>query len=353
MSAGRRTSLASLAGGKVEDVPGRSDPTLLRVPITQLVPTRFNPRTNFGTPDELADFGESLKRRQLQPAVVVSRARYLKLWPDEADAVGSATYVIANGERRYRGAREAGLTHLIVVLTEEVANSRADFLDAVLSENIDRKNFDPIEEAHAVDMMVRECGTASAAATRYGRTEAWVSQRRALLRLAPEVQDMVRTGDIPVREARQLAGLPADQQATAWEDRSQQRTEEKAKPRPKRLRSVPTPAPEQQLEQEPVTTPALPPLASPTGQQPAVTAAKTPERTRTGQDSGTPSVAPPAKAPDDMLPPQAAADPEPACSHPRLPWDDPVKFMALARHKMAPDNFQILAELFAQVIATR
>jgi ParB family chromosome partitioning protein len=353
MAAGRRTSLASLAGGKVEDVPGRSDPTLLRVPVTQLVPTRFNPRTNFGTEEELAEFGESLKRRQLQPAVVVSRARYLKLWPDEADAVGSATYVIANGERRYRGAREAGLTHLIVVLTEEVANSRADFLDAVLSENIDRKNFDPMEEAHAVDMMVRECGTAAAAATRYGRTEAWVSQRRALLRLAPEVQGMVRTGDIPVREARQLAGLPADQQAAVWQDRVQQRTEEKAKPKAKRaLRSAPDPAPESAgPEPEPVSR--TEPLES-ERQSVVFTAVKSPPWTGNGQGGGTPSVVPQAKAPDDVRLPSPADAPEPVVSQPKpMPWHDPEQVLAIARQKMAPDDFDRLLGLAAGLANVR
>lgn len=158
MAAGRRTSLASLAGQKVDDVPGKSDPLLLTLPLSQLVPTRFNPRRNFGTAAELEEFGLKLKKRQLQPAVVVSRAAYLKLWPEEAESVGVASYVIANGERRLRASFAVGLTTLNVVHNEDVAKSRADFLDAVLSENIDREDLDPIERAIGIETMVEQLG---------------------------------------------------------------------------------------------------------------------------------------------------------------------------------------------------
>ncbi|MDX3283699.1 hypothetical protein PV435_46730, partial [Streptomyces scabiei] len=78
---GRRTSLATLAGAPVDTVPGQSEPLLMALPLGKVVPTRFNPRRRFGTEEELKEFGQKLAKRQLQPAVVVSRAGYLKLWP--------------------------------------------------------------------------------------------------------------------------------------------------------------------------------------------------------------------------------------------------------------------------------
>jgi hypothetical protein len=80
----------------------------------------------------------------------------------------------------------------------------------------DRKSLDPIEEAHAVEEMVTACGSAAKAAERFGRHESWVSQRRALLRLTPELQDSVRSGELPVRIARSVAALPAGEQEAAW-----------------------------------------------------------------------------------------------------------------------------------------
>ncbi|MET9819765.1 ParB/RepB/Spo0J family partition protein [Streptomyces sp. NPDC006355] len=224
---GRRTSLASLAGAKVEDVPGRSDAVLLSLPLDKLHCTRFNPRRNFGTEDELREFGEKLKKEQLQPAVVVSRSAYLKLWPDEAERVGAATYVIVNGERRYRASKLIGLSVIEVVHREDVAKSKADFLDAVQSENNDRKDLDPIERAIAIENMVTELDGADQVAAYYNKTKGWVSQQRKLLKLTPQLQDLVSCGEMPVRVARDIAGLPHQAQAAAWQDELDRRRLEK------------------------------------------------------------------------------------------------------------------------------
>ncbi|PVC80567.1 hypothetical protein DBP19_36125 [Streptomyces sp. CS090A] len=248
--AGRRTKLASLAGQKVDEVPGQSDPLLLTLPLATLVPTRFNPRRNFGTEDDLKAFGLVLKHRQLQPAVIVSRTAYLKLWPDEEPNVGNAQYVIANGERRYRGSLAAGLTTLNVVHNEDVAKTRADFLDAILSENNDRKDLDPIEQALGIETMVAELGGADQVAQHYGKTKGWVSQQRKLLKLTPELQDLVSTREMPVRVARDIAGLPAGEQAAAWAAETARRQE--PKPAAQR-RTKPAAAPGRKaVEAEPV-----------------------------------------------------------------------------------------------------
>jgi ParB family chromosome partitioning protein len=243
--AGRRTSLASLAAQKVDDVPGRSDPLLLTLPLSVLVPTRFNPRRNFGTDEDLKAFGLVLKRRQLQPAVVVSRSAYLSLWPDEDENVGSAQYVIANGERRYRGSLAAGLTTLDVVHNEGVAKTRADFLDAILSENNDREDLDPIERALGIETMVTELGGADQVAEHYGKSKGWVSQQRKLLKLTPELQALVSSGELPIRVGRDIAGLPEGEQAAAWAGETTRRQETKAQPRvrakPKELPPPPEP----------------------------------------------------------------------------------------------------------------
>ncbi|WP_432185424.1 ParB N-terminal domain-containing protein [Streptomyces tendae] len=225
--AGRRTSLAALAGAKVDDVPGRSDPVLLSLPLDKLHCTRFNPRRNFGTDEDLRDFGEKLKKEQLQPAVVVSRAGYLKLWPDEAERVGTASYVIANGERRYRASRLVGRGKLEVVHREDVAASRASFLDAVQSENNDRQDLDPIERAIAIETMVTELGGADKVAAYYSKTKGWVSQQRKLLKLTAELQNLVSAGDMPIRVARDIAGLPEHVQAEAWQEHVERRRLEK------------------------------------------------------------------------------------------------------------------------------
>jgi ParB family chromosome partitioning protein len=316
---GRRTSLASLAESKVEEVPGHSAPTLVRLRPAQIAATPLNPRHSFGTEEELAELGESIRVRQLQPVVVVSRAAYLKLWPEHHEQIGDAAYILVNGERRYRAALHTKVERLDALHREEVADSRAAFLDALLTENLDRKNFDPIEEAHAVEAMVVECGSATAAAAQFRRHKAWVSQRRALLKLAPHLQDKVRSGELPVRIARSIANLAHDKQEAAWQGvrdqeaaAARQRGQQRADEPSRRSNEVPGPRPE-------LTTKALP----------------------SGAEKGAFSPAP-SHQPSSAKPGQSAPQ---AQSVAALPWDSPESLATLIRQHLAPEGIIRLVDL--------
>lgn len=192
----------------------RADGRLLRVPLARLAPNLVNPRKDFGTEDDLTDFGKSLRRRQNQPCPVVSRSAYLKLWPNHAEKVGSVDYVLVSGERRYRGATAVGMVALNCVVNDEVAQDRKTFMEAVVSENVDRQNFDPVEEAYAVQALVAEFGSNRAVAQHFERVDGWVTQRVLLTHLAREVQDLVRKKEIPLEAARTLGKQARDNE---WE----------------------------------------------------------------------------------------------------------------------------------------
>ena len=360
--AGRRTSLASLAGQKVDDVPGKSDPLLLTLPLEKLVPTRFNPRRNFGSEEDLKEFGLKLKKRQLQPAVVVSRSAYLKLWPEEEESVGETPYVIANGERRFRGSRAAGLTTLNVVHNEDVAKSRADFLDAVLAENNDREDLDPIERALGIETMVTELGGADKVAAHYDKTKGWVSQQRKLLKLTPVLQDLVSKGDLPIRVARDIAGLPAAEQAAAWKEEQQRRAAVQAGSRPRKAKAQIDNAPAKQAQTEELEAGEK---AAPSSERfTAVNRSDTPESAKTAESqvpavpsqatAGTPASSGGGRAaglgvngvdaPAGSLVPPAAADADTsekdkAGQPKRLPYDNPFYIVQHLHMKMASDHF--------------
>ncbi|MFJ9597938.1 ParB/RepB/Spo0J family partition protein [Streptomyces virginiae] len=199
-------------------VDTRADGRLLRVPLKRLAPNLVNPRIDFGTEDELIDLGKSLRRRQLQACPAVSRTAYLKLWPDHAALIGDVDYVLVTGERRYRGATAAGNPALNCVVDDGLARDRKTFMDAVVSENVDRQNFNPIEEAYAVQALVAEFGSNRAVAQHFERVDGWVTQRILLTHLAPEAQDLVRTKAMPLDAARSLGKLARD---NAWDSPKQ------------------------------------------------------------------------------------------------------------------------------------
>jgi ParB family chromosome partitioning protein len=212
---GKRTNLASLTGavgdnspvemnGEFPAAPPRS------VPLRDLTANPRNPREDLGDLSTLA----SISDLQLQPVTVVTRDAYLALYPDDEI---KTSYVVINGCRRLTAANEFGRPELDISVNDAVARDRVTLISASIAENVDRQDFDVIEEAKAVQLLVAECGRANLAAERLQKTKGWVSQRLALLQLAPELQSALRRGELAIREARTLARVPLEQQVRRWQ----------------------------------------------------------------------------------------------------------------------------------------
>lgn len=215
----KRVSLASLAASKVEAVPGASRPDLIHVHPDTVAPTPLNPRRQFDE-TELSELGEDMRAGQLQPCVAVSRAAYLKLYPEHESRLPDACrYVMAAGERRWRAALGVGLDVLDVMLRHDLTESRVRFLAAVLSENVQRANFNPIEEADGLRAMLElHDGNQSAAAKAMGKSKGWFNQRIGLTRLTEQMVQLVLDGKLTAfRDMRRYAALPAEEQFPAWE----------------------------------------------------------------------------------------------------------------------------------------
>jgi ParB family chromosome partitioning protein len=239
MARGQRTNLASLAGAVGDNSP--VDQTVLpaprtSAPLTDLTPNPRNPRDDVGDLEDLATIADI----QLQPAVVVSRNAYQRLYPDEPI---STRWVVINGCRRLAAAQKYGRTDLEIIVKDEIARDRATLITAAISENIDRTDFDVLEEARAVEALVQECGSGDAAAARLRKSKGWVSQRRALLELAPELQIALRQGELAIRIARSIARLPTEDQVAAWlaaqEEAADGAGEERAAPRDRAGQATP------------------------------------------------------------------------------------------------------------------
>lgn len=179
------------------------------VVLRDLVGNPYNPRDSFGDLEELS----SIVEFQLQPVVAVTRGAFQNLYPD---ANISARWVVIIGNRRLAAAQKFGRPELDIVVKDELAQDRATLLTAIISENVDRSGFDVIEEAKAVESLVEEYGSADAAAEHLRKSKTWVSHRRALLKLAPDLQEATRRGDLAIREARSLARVPLEQQVARW-----------------------------------------------------------------------------------------------------------------------------------------
>jgi len=157
-----------------------------RVPIDQVQPHPENVRESLGDLTEMA--ASLLEVGMLQPLVVMPH--------DEPPY----QYRLLAGHRRLEAAHIAGMLTVPVILRRGMDD--VDALAVMLVENGQRKNLDPIEEAEAIQALMRRSGmTQGQVAKRIGRSQAHVSHRLLLLTLTPAEQRAVRAGDETVYNA--------------------------------------------------------------------------------------------------------------------------------------------------------
>jgi ParB family chromosome partitioning protein len=217
--AGRRVNLADLADEPpLEEArtPTFADVTPRSARVSQVAANPLNTRNVHAQPSKIAAIAESIRLNgQLQPCTVVTRTAFLGIFPEHEPAISDAAYVQVTGGRRRAAMIQLNRPTIDIVVKNDLAQSRAQFVAATAAENIDREDLDPVEEARAVQALVKECGTGKAAAAKLGRTAPWVTQRMNLLQLAPEIQEALSADDetrLPVREVRDWHGKPRQEQ---------------------------------------------------------------------------------------------------------------------------------------------
>lgn len=122
-------------------------------------------------------------------------------------------YEIVAGERRWRAAKLAGLTH-VPVLVRSVKDNVA--LVMALIENIQRENLNPLEEALGIQRLINEFEmTHQTAADAVGRSRSAASNLLRLLNLSQPVQTLLMDGKIDMGHARALLSLDGACQVSA------------------------------------------------------------------------------------------------------------------------------------------
>ncbi len=172
----------------------------LQIPVAKVRPNPFQPRRRFGAAS-LQELVQSVKERGIMQPVLVRRK--------------GETWELIAGERRFRAAQKLGLATLPAV---EVTASDIDALEMALVENLQRTDLDPLEEAEGYRRLQEEFHlTQEQVARKVGKDRATVANAVRLLRLSPEVQEMLVSGKITAGHARVLAGLstPAEQKRLA------------------------------------------------------------------------------------------------------------------------------------------
>ncbi|MEO1065115.1 MAG: ParB/RepB/Spo0J family partition protein [Actinomycetota bacterium] len=164
----------------------------LDLPIDQVDPNPYQPRRHFDE-EAIDSLTASIRELGVLQPILVRRA-----------ADGDRYELIA-GERRWRCARRAGLTHVPAVIRQ--IDDVTSLAEAVV-ENIQRQDLNPLEEAAAYRQLIEDFElTHDELATRVGRSRASVTNSLRLLQLPAPVQRHIVDGLLASGHAKVLLGV--------------------------------------------------------------------------------------------------------------------------------------------------
>lgn len=162
------------------------------IPIAQIEPNPFQPRTNFSK-EALVELAQSIKELGIIQPVTVRKLGYDR-------------YQLISGERRFRASQVAGLTELPAYI--RIADDEG-MLEMALVENIQREELDAIEVAISFQRLIDEVKlTQEQLSERVGKERATVANYLRLLKLPPEIQLGLRQRHIGMGHARALITIP-------------------------------------------------------------------------------------------------------------------------------------------------
>lgn len=171
------------------NVEDTSDESIQQIPIAECRPNPYQPRKTFQA-DAIEELKESiLEYGIIQPLIVRKSIK---------------GYEIVVGERRFRAAKEAGLTEVPVVV-KELTDER--MMELALLENLQREDLTPIEEASAYASLMKELDiTQEELSKRLGKSRSHIANMVRLLSLPNNVIAYMNNGELSMGHGRALLG---------------------------------------------------------------------------------------------------------------------------------------------------
>ncbi|CAG7586681.1 MAG: ParB/RepB/Spo0J family partition protein [Peptoniphilus senegalensis] len=175
---------------KIREVIEEESSKLMEVDISDIIPNEAQPRKNFDK-DELYDLSQSIKKYGIiQPLL-------LKKKEDK--------YEIIAGERRYRAAKDAGLSK-VPAIVKDVSDEISSRIAII--ENIQRKDLNPVEEAMSYKHLLDSQDlTQKELADEIGKSRQYIGNTIRLLKLDPRVLKLLEEEKISTSHGKNLLSI--------------------------------------------------------------------------------------------------------------------------------------------------
>ena len=158
------------------------------VVLANLQPSGYNPRKNFDEAS-LAELSESIRQQGV-------------LQPIGVRPIEDNRFEIVFGERRYRAAIMAGLEKIPAIVME-ISDETAE--EMAVTENLQRKDVTPIEEANAYQKLI-DSGRhdVQSLAVQFGKNENYIRTRLKFVSLIPEIAQLLEQDEITISVATEI-----------------------------------------------------------------------------------------------------------------------------------------------------
>ncbi|WP_019243395.1 MULTISPECIES: nucleoid occlusion protein [Bacillus] len=176
---------------QVEEVSSSNNQEIKQIPISDIVPNRYQPRTIFNE-DKITELAQTIHTHGIIQPIVVREYEIGK-------------FELIAGERRFRAMQKLGWEFAPVIIKNFNDTETAS---VALIENLQREELSPIEEAIAYSKLLElHQLTQEALAQRLGIGQSTVANKLRLLKLPNEVRNALLSKTITERHARSLIPL--------------------------------------------------------------------------------------------------------------------------------------------------
>jgi ParB family chromosome partitioning protein len=161
--------------------------------VDQIEPNKNQPRRTFNE-QSLSELADSIREFGIIQPIIVRRLN------------GEERYEIIVGERRFRAAKQVGLTSIPAIINVNIDDTSS--LVMALIENIHRENLSPIEQAHTYKQLLDEFNiTHEDLSKKVGKSRATITNSIRILNLPVSVQKLIDEGKVTTGHAKVLVSL--------------------------------------------------------------------------------------------------------------------------------------------------
>ena len=171
----------------------KNDTNLNKLPISDLVRNKFQPRKFFNEED-LNDLANSIKERGVIQPIIVRKSNDDK-----------SKFEIIAGERRWLASQKVGLNNVPVVITEADDLKSLEF---AIVENVQRHDLNPLEEAQGYKRLIDEFFYDQEKVSKFiGKSRSYITNSLRILTLPQDVIKLIETQKLTTGHAKILVGL--------------------------------------------------------------------------------------------------------------------------------------------------